>query len=224
MTGILYLVSTPIGNLEDITLRALRVLKEVDLIACEDTRQAAKLLRHYQFKKPLRSYFEHNKFQRAKFILEELAAGKKIALISNAGTPLVSDPGYELVRQCLARDIKVIPVPGPTALISALIISGLPPDRFVFEGFLPLKPAKRKKRLAALRSEPRTIIFYVSPYKLRQTLELILEYLGDRPIGLVKELTKLYENSQRGRVSEILERLQDEKIRGEYTLLVKGFE
>ena len=222
MTGILYLVATPIGNLKDITLRALEVLKEVDLIACEDTRHTLKLLTHYQIKKPLVSYFEHNKFHQAKFIIHQIQSGKKVALVSNAGTPLVSDPGYELVRQCLAENITVIPIPGPTALISALIISGFSTDRFVFEGFLPLKTSKQKKRLTALQNEERTIVFYVSPHRLRPTLGLILEYLGDRPITLVKELTKLYESTRRGKISEIIEQLSKSEIKGEYTLVVEG--
>lgn len=220
--GILYLVSTPIGNLEDVTLRALRVLKEVDYIACEDTRITLRLLQRYQIKKPLISYFEHNKTRRTELLIKQLKTGKKIALVSNAGTPLISDPGYELVRNCIERDIKIIPIPGATALAAALTISGCPSDRFIFEGFLPRKPGKRKKRLEAFKDEPRTIIIYESPYRLVKTLQELIQYLGDRNVTLTKELTKFYERAQRGKLSTLINELANSQIKGEFTIVIEG--
>ncbi|MFC1525156.1 16S rRNA (cytidine(1402)-2'-O)-methyltransferase [Planctomycetota bacterium] len=220
--GVLYLVSTPIGNLEDVTLRALRVLKEVDYIACEDTRITLRLLQRYQIKKPLISYFEHNKTRRTELLIKQLKAGKKIALVSNAGTPLISDPGYELVRKCIEQDIKIIPIPGATALATALSISGCPSDRFIFEGFLPRKPGKRKKRLEGFKDESRTIIIYESPHRLLKTLEALMDCLGDRTITLTKELTKFYERAQRGKLSTLIKELENSQIKGEFTLVIEG--
>lgn len=222
--GILYLVSTPIGNLEDITLRALRILKEVDLIACEDTRITTRLLQRYQIKKSLLSYFEHNKLKRSELIIKQLQAGKQVALVSNAGTPLISDPGYELVKKCVGEGIRVISLPGATALTTALSVSACPSDRFVFEGFLPRKRGKRKKRLAALRHENRTIILYEAPHRLLNTLQEIHEYIGDRYLVLTKELTKLYEETRRGKLSTLLQGLKDTWVRGEFTIVIAPYE
>ncbi|MBI4713057.1 MAG: 16S rRNA (cytidine(1402)-2'-O)-methyltransferase [Planctomycetes bacterium] len=222
MTGTLYLVSTPIGNLEDITLRALRILKEVDRIACEDTRITHRLLEHYHIAKPLISYFEHNKSSRSKQVIETLQGGENVALVSNAGTPLVSDPGYELVRQAIANNINVVAIPGASAVLGALAVAGLPTDRFVFEGFLPLKTSKRKKRLAALRDEKRTIVLYESPYRIHKTLEQLKPVIGNRTIALTRELTKFYEEIIRGTVDEIIEALQGKKVKGEITLVISG--
>jgi len=220
--GVLYLVSTPIGNLEDVTLRALRVLKEVDYIACEDTRITSRLLQRYQIKKPLISYFEHNKTRRTDLLIKQLKTGKKIALVSNAGTPLISDPGYELVKNCIERDIKIIPIPGATALATALTISGCASDRFIFEGFLPRKTGKRKKRFELFRDETRTIIIYESPHRLLKTLKELAEYLGDRNVTLTKELTKFYEQVSRGSVSNLIQKLEESTIKGEFTIVIEG--
>lgn len=218
--GVLYLVSTPIGNLEDITLRALRILKEVDLIACEDTRITSRLLQRYEIRKSLISYFEHNKTRRSEFLIEQLKTGKKVALVSNAGTPLISDPGYELVKKCLEQNIRIVPIPGATALVTALSISGCPADRFIFEGFLPRKPGKRKKRLDLLKDETRTVIIYEAPHRLLKTLKELYESLGNRNITLTKELTKFYEQTRRGMLSTLIEELKDTTIKGEFTIVI----
>lgn len=219
----LYIVSTPIGNLEDITLRALRTLQEADLIAAEDTRKTRKLLTHYQISCPLTSYHDHNTEFRSAFLIERLKEGQNVVLVSEAGTPGISDPGYSLVRQALQEEIPVVPVPGPTALIAALSVSGLPLDRFAFEGFLPRKEGKRRKRLEKVRGEERTVILYESPHRLIRLLEEIQEVLGeDRPIVVAKEVTKLYEGFYRGNAGEILDRLRGEKVLGEYTVLIAG--
>lgn len=222
MNGDLYLVSTPLGNLEDITLRALRILREVDFIACEDTRITSRLLSHYQIKKPLISYFEHNKEYRAKHLAQLLLDGKNIALVSNAGTPLISDPGYELVRLCMRQGIRVIGVPGASALVMALSVSGLPTDRFVFEGFLPLKPSKRKKRIEHFRAEERTIIIYEAPHRIGKTLFTLLEVLGNRPITICREMTKFHEEIKHGAISEMIEWVKSKRIRGEFTVVISG--
>jgi 16S rRNA (cytidine1402-2'-O)-methyltransferase len=222
--GILYLVATPIGNLEDITLRAIRILKEVDIIACEDTRLTYNLLNHYQIKKPLVSYFEHNKNQRSKYIVEKLLWGKNVALVSNAGTPLISDPGYELVNLCILNNICVKTIPGACALNSALAVSGLPTDRFVFEGFLPRKPSKRKKRLQEIAKDDRTIIIYESPYRLHKMLSELKEICGNRQIVLAREMTKFYEEIKRGNIEEIISDISGKSIKGEITLVIKGAE
>lgn len=246
MAGTLYLVSTPIGNLEDITLRALRILKEVDRIACEDTRITHRLLEHYHITKPLISYFEHNKSSRSRQVIEALQGGKtarsaetrravspvypagalmrgeNVALVSNAGTPLVSDPGYELVKLAVANNIKVVAIPGASAVLGALAAAGLPTDRFVFEGFLPLKTSKRKKRLAALRDEKRTIVLYESPYRIHKTLAQLKEVVGERTIVITRELTKFYEEIIRGTATEIINKLQGKKVKGEITLVIAG--
>ncbi|MBI5778267.1 MAG: 16S rRNA (cytidine(1402)-2'-O)-methyltransferase [Planctomycetes bacterium] len=230
-TGTLYLVSTPIGNLEDITLRALRVLKEVDLIACEDTRVTANLLNHYQVKKPLARYFEpawqrgsYNKNKQARVIIDRLLAGSNIALVSNAGTPLISDPGYELVNLCVDNDIPVKVVPGASAFVSALALAGLPSDKFIFEGFLPKKPSKRRKRLQEIASDSRTIVIYESPYRIFKTLSELKDTLGNRKIVLSRELTKFYEEVIRGDIEGVIKQLGNKKIKGEFTLVIQGAE
>ncbi|MEW6027399.1 MAG: 16S rRNA (cytidine(1402)-2'-O)-methyltransferase [Planctomycetota bacterium] len=229
LCGVLYLVATPIGNMDDITLMAVKVLKEVDLVACEDTRVTANLLKHYQVKKPLVRYFEpawqrskYNKDRQGQAIIDKLASGRNIALVSNAGTPLISDPGYELVRQCLDNNIPVKVIPGASALVSALALSGLPSDRFIFEGFLPRKPSKRRKRLQEIASDPRTIIIYESPYRILKTLSELKDILGNRGIALAREMTKFYEEVIRGNIDEVIKRIAGKKIRGEFTLVVQG--
>ncbi len=222
-TGTLYLVSTPIGNLEDITLRALRVLKEVELIAAEDTRRTRRLLRHYQISRPLISYHDHNKEARSPSLLEKLNSGKSLALVSDAGTPGISDPAFYLVRLAIQHGVPVVPVPGPSALISALIVSGLPPDRFAFEGFLPAKSGRRRKKLQALAGEERTILFFESPYRLKRTLEDILEIMGDRRATVARELTKKFEEVARGTVAHLLDHFEEKKPRGEVVIVLAGY-
>jgi 16S rRNA (cytidine1402-2'-O)-methyltransferase len=222
MAGVLYIVATPIGNLEDITLRALRILREVDLIAAEDTRHARILLRRYEIRTPLTSYHEHNERAKARPLVERLRGGEKIALISDAGTPAISDPGYRLLVEAIGAGIKVIPVPGPSALAAALSASGLPTDRFAFEGFLPAKKQERKDRLKKLARDPRTLIFYEAPHRLKESLADVLEMLGDRQIAVGREISKMHEEFLRGRVSEIFAQLADREVRGELTLVVRG--
>jgi 16S rRNA (cytidine1402-2'-O)-methyltransferase len=220
--GTLYLVSTPIGNLEDITFRAVRVLGEADLIAAEDTRRTRRLLERFQISRPIVSYHDHNKEMRSPQLLDKLLSGKTVALVSDAGTPGVSDPAFFLVRMAIQRGVPVIPVPGPTALISALIVSGLPPDRFAFEGFLPAKKGRRRSRLEALTAEERTILFFESPHRLLHTLEDIAEVLGDRRAAVARELTKKFEEVRRGTVSQLLEHFQQTKPRGEVVIVLAG--
>lgn len=219
-TGCLFLVSTPIGNLEDISLRALRVLKEVDLIACEDTRQTMKLLAHYSIHKQMESYHEHNEMTRAPELVIELEQGARIALVSDAGTPVISDPGHRLVSLCLRHGIPVVPVPGPSALVAALAASGLATDQFLFLGFLPARPGERRKAIRGLAGEPRTLVFYEAPHRIVDTLEDVLEILGNRPAVLAREVTKLHEEFLRGHLTELLERLKKKPPRGEITLLI----
>jgi 16S rRNA (cytidine1402-2'-O)-methyltransferase len=218
----LYVVSTPIGNLEDITLRALRVLKEADFVACEDTRHTGLLLRHYQVSNRLVSYHEHNKLRRTPELLEMLRQGKAIALTSDAGTPGVSDPGFYLIRAAIGRGFRVIPVPGASALLSALVAAGLPADHFVFEGFLPKREGRRKRRLQALKDQERTIVLFESPHRVIRTLRLLADVFGDRPIAACRELTKKFEEVIRGRISEVIARLETAPIRGEFTLVLAG--
>src|SRR5258706_8597036 len=218
--GSLYLVATPIGNLEDITLRALRILKEVDQIACEDTRHTQKLLTHYDIRKPLVSYHEHNEVTRAPELLVALEQGAKIALVSDAGVPLVSDPGYRLVTLCLRHHIPVIPIPGPSALLAALSASGLPNEEFLFAGFLPARSGERRRALERLRIEDRTIIFYEAPHRIEETVADAREILGDRPACLAREVTKLHEEFRRGSLAELLASLAEKPARGEITLLI----
>ncbi len=219
--GTLYVVGTPIGNLEDITLRALRVLRECALIAAEDTRRARILLEHYGIHTPTLSYFEHNEPARIPQILEALARGD-VALISEAGMPGLSDPGYALIRAALERGFPVVPIPGPSAPVTALVVSGLPADRFVFLGFLPRKAGERRRLLAAAAPLPWTLVAFEAPHRLRESLEDILEILGDRPMVTARELTKIHEEVRRGTVREILEHFRRVEPRGEFTLVIAG--
>ncbi|MEI6125502.1 MAG: 16S rRNA (cytidine(1402)-2'-O)-methyltransferase [Pseudomonadota bacterium] len=218
----LYIVTTPIGNLEDITLRALRILKEVDLIAAEDTRKTSILLNHYNIKKPLTSYFEHNERFKTSVLIEELKQGKNIALVSEAGTPGISDPGYRLIHEALEKGIPVVSIPGACAAIAALSISGLPVHRFAFEGFLPQKTGKRKNFLKKIAAEERTLIFYESPHRIIATLVDMMELLGNRRAVLARELTKLHEEIICGLLSTILKKLENVSIKGEITVVVEG--
>ncbi len=216
----LYLVATPIGNLEDITLRALRILKEVDQIACEDTRHTQKLLSHYNIRKPLVSYHEHNELTRAPELVVAMEQGAQIALVSDAGVPLVSDPGYRLVTLCLRHRIPVVPIPGPSALLAALSASGLPNEEFLFAGFLPARSGERRRALERLRIEDRTIIFYEAPHRIEETLIDAHEILGDRPACIAREVTKLHEEFRRGSLAELAASLAEKPARGEITLLI----
>lgn len=218
--GCLYLVGTPIGNLEDITLRAVRTLQEVDQIACEDTRHTAKLLNHYQIEKPLVSYHEHNEMTRAPELVVALEQGAKIALVSDAGMPLVSDPGHRLVAMCLRHQIQVVPIPGPSALLAALSASGLPVEEFLFMGFLPSRSGERRRALERLRIEDRTIIFYEAPHRVAECVADAREILGDRAACLAREVTKLHEEFRRGKLSELGASLEEQPARGEITLLI----
>lgn len=220
MSGILYIVSTPIGNLEDITLRALRILKEVDLIAAEDTRRTKGLLTHYGISKPLTSYFSYNEKEKGEYLLNKLKDGKNIAIVSDAGTPGISDPAYYLIRLVMNNDIKVHPVPGPTGVIAALSIAGLPTDRFIFEGFLPRKAGKRHKRLESFINEERTVIIYESPYRIITTLQEIKDILGNRFVAIVRELTKIHEEVIRGTLDEVIQKLKGRAIKGEIILVI----
>jgi 16S rRNA (cytidine1402-2'-O)-methyltransferase len=219
--GTLYLVATPIGNLEDMTLRALRILKEVRLIAAEDTRTSRVLLQHFNIATPLTSYHEHNKLHKVEAIFDALALGD-VALISDAGMPAISDPGYELVRLALARGVRVVPVPGASAVVTALVASGLPTDGFVYLGFLPRKDVDRRRFLESLKHEPRTLIAYESPHRLIDALHDVQSVLGERPVCVAREMTKHYEEFFRGTVSQALERFQSENPKGEITLVVGG--
>src|ERR1700757_3367177 len=205
----LYLVATPIGNLEDITLRALRTLKEVDQIACEDTRHTQKLLSHYHIQKPLVSYHEHNELTRAPELVVAMEQGAQIALVSDAGMPLVSDPGYRLVTLCLRHQIPVVPVPGPSALLASLSASGLPNEEFLFVGFLPSRSGERRRALERLRIEHRTIILYEAPHRLAECVADAREILGDRTACMAREITKLHEEFRRGKLSELSTSLEE---------------
>jgi len=220
----LYLVATPIGNLEDITFRALKILKQVDLIAAEDTRRTRELLSHYDLHTPLTSYHRHNQAGKAPYLLRLLQEGKNIALVSDAGLPGISDPGEELVKQAIAAAIKVIPIPGANAALTALIASGLPTGRFVFEGFLPRTAKTRRKKLAQLKNEERTLIFYEAPHRLVATLEDMAAIMGERSIAIGRELTKKFETIWRGTITEALNHYRANPPRGEFTLIVSGAE
>jgi len=219
--GALYLVATPIGNLEDITYRAVKVLASVDCIAAEDTRKTKILLDHYSISKPMISYYSYNEKARAPQLIEKLLAGQSVALVSDAGTPGISDPAFHIVQQALENAITVIPIPGPAACITALIASGLPTDRFVFEGFLPLKKG-RKTKFELLQSESRTIIMYESPHRVMKTLTDIHTYLGERNVVVARELTKKFEEIVRGSVQTVLAELAKKTPRGEYVVLIEG--
>ena len=218
--GTLYIVATPIGNLEDITYRAVRILREVDLIAAEDTRHSRKLLAHFGISRPLTSYYDHNQNVKGEVVINKLLSGQNVALITDAGTPCISDPGYQLVLSAVNAGVRVVPVPGASAAIAALSVAGLPTDAFVFEGFLPARQGKRKDKLQQLRQETRVIIFYESPRRLQSTLADIASILDDRNVVIARELTKIHEEFLRGSVSAIIEQLADREIRGEVVILV----
>ena len=220
--GTLFLVATPIGNLQDITFRAVNTLKEVDMIAAEDTRQSIKLLNHFEIKKPLISYHEHNKNTKGNYLIEQLLVGKNIALVSDAGSPGISDPGEDLVKLAVENDIKVTMIPGPVAAMTGLVISGLPTGQFVFEGFLPMNKRARQEHLTRLKDEFRTIIFYEAPHKLSYTLKDIYNALGDRRIALARELTKMHEEVIRCSILEAMELYSEKSPKGEYVLIVEG--
>ncbi|WJW74829.1 16S rRNA (cytidine(1402)-2'-O)-methyltransferase [Thiohalobacter sp. IOR34] len=225
MSGTLYVVATPIGNRADISARAIEVLSAVDLIAAEDTRHSRPLLKHYGVRTPLQALHEHNERQQAEALVARLKAGESIALISDAGTPLISDPGFNLVRAARAAGVTVVPVPGPSALIAALSAAGLPTDRFVFEGFLPSRPAARRERLAALAEEPRTLVFYESSHRIADSLADMRELFGaGRPAAVARELSKAFEEIQSGTLEELLDWLQADpnRRRGEFVVLVHG--
>ena len=220
MTGILYIVATPIGNLGDITLRAIDILKQVNLIACEDTRHTRKLTGRYDIKTPTISYFEYNKLRKSKYIIGLLKEGKSVALVSDAGTPGVSDPGYRLIKDTIANNINVTIIPGPSAIISSLVVSGLPIDRFIFEGFLPNKSAARRKRLKFFKDEKRTIVFYESPHRLVKSLNDMLDAFGNITVVCVRELTKKFEEIKRDKITELITYFKKNKPRGEFVVLV----
>jgi len=216
------LVGTPIGNLDDITMRALKILKEVDLIAAEDTRHTRKLLSFYDIHTPLTSYYEHNKKAKGEYIISLLEQGKKVALVSDAGMPGISDPGEDIVREAVLAGLKVYSIPGPSASLAALVVSALPTSRFVFEGFLPRNKKERKHRLSLLGEETRTIILYESPYRIGDTLQELLESLGDRQAAAAREITKRYEEVIRGSLGEIIEFIKEHPPKGEFTLVLAG--
>jgi 16S rRNA (cytidine1402-2'-O)-methyltransferase len=219
----IYIVPTPIGNLDDITLRAINVLKDVDLILCEDTRRSKKLLVHYEIETPLRSHHKFNEHQEVDIIIEKIKSGTKVALISDAGTPGISDPGYLIVRTCIQNNIEIDCLPGPTAFVPALINSGIPSDKFIFEGFLPVKKG-RKTRLEILSKEERTMVFYESPHKILKTLNDFLIHFGsNRKVSISRELTKIYEETIRGTIHSVLQSLTEKSIRGEIVVIVEGF-
>ncbi len=224
MVGTLYIVATPIGNLEDITLRALRILKEVHLIAAEDTRHTRILLGHYGIHTPLTSYHDHNEKTKATALVARLEEGESLALVSDAGTPVLSDPGYRLVREAIKAGVNIVPVPGASALTAVLSVSGLPVERFVFEGFLPARRNERIVKFKSLREEKRTLVFYEVPHRLKESLQDLLDVLGDREMVLGREVTKLHEDFIRGRLSEVTARGEHREWRGEMTLVVKGLE
>lgn len=219
-SGCLYVVATPIGNLEDISMRALRILKEADLIACEDTRQTMKLLSHFDIHTKLVSYHEHNELTRSPEIVIDLEQGASVALVSDAGMPAISDPGQRLVSLCLRHGIKVVPVPGPSAFVAALAASGLPAEEFAFIGFLPARATQRRKSLRDLAVVPRTLVFYEAPHRLLDSLEDMLEILGDRPTVIAREISKVHEEFVHGRLADLVESVRTKAPRGEITVLV----
>jgi 16S rRNA (cytidine1402-2'-O)-methyltransferase len=220
MNGTLYVVATPIGNLEDITARALRVLREVHLIACEDTRRTRALLTHFDIHTPTVSYYEHNKLTRGPQILRQLQEGRSVALVTDAGTPGISDPGFLLVREARAAGVPVVPVPGPAAVAAALSAAGVPADRFVFEGFPPVKPGRRRHRLEALRALETTLVLYESPHRILATLEAIGEVFGEREVVVARELTKQFEEIVRATPAAHRARLEAAGVRGEFTVII----
>ena len=222
MAGTLYVVSTPIGNLEDLTYRAARVLSEVDIVACEDTRHSQKLLNHYGIKTKTVSYHEHNERDRAGELLESLTSGLDVAIVSDAGTPGISDPGFRVVRMALEAGLRVVPIPGPTALVSALVASGLPSDEFFFAGFLPARSGARRTRLAGLAAIPSTLVFYEAPHRIVASLQDAREILGEREAVVARELTKLHEEVLRGRLSELADKFSQaaQEPRGEMVVVI----
>lgn len=224
MPGKLYVVGTPIGNLEDISARAIRTLSEVDFIAAEDTRVTIKLLNHFNIKKPMISYFEHNKITRGEIIIEKLLSGQAAAIVTDAGMPAISDPGEELVREAIEKGIPVESVPGPSALTAALSISGMESRRFCFEGFLPQDKKERKERLLLLGQEERTMVFYEAPHRLLKTLDEFYSYFGNRNVGLIKEITKAHETVLKMSLEEAINYYKDVQIKGEYVIIVSGAE
>ena len=222
MAGKLYLCATPIGNLEDITYRVLKTLKEVDLIGAEDTRHSIHLMNHFEIKTPMTSYHEYNKVEKAKILVEQMKEGKNIAIITDAGTPGISDPGEEIVRQCYEAGIEVTSIPGPAACITALTMSGLNTRRFAFEAFLPAEKKERRRILQELKNETRTIVLYEAPHHLVRTLKELQKVLGDREITLCKELTKIYEKAEKSTIEKLIEKYEDAEIKGEYVLVIQG--
>ena len=220
MAGTLYLVATPIGNLQDISARALETLRSVDLIACEDTRHSLKLLNHYGISRKLVSYHEHNERERADEIVGKLVEGASVAVVSDAGTPGINDPGYVVVQAALAAGVSVVSIPGPVAFVNAVIVSGLPTDSIFFGGFLPSKKGERRKRLEEVRAIPATLVFYESPHRLQAAIADCVEILGDRPAAIVREMTKLHEEVRRGRLNDISEGFQDASPKGEFVLVI----
>lgn len=222
MSGILYLIPTPVGNLKDITLRALEVLKEVDLVLAEDTRQSGILFKHYEIQTPMQSFHAHNEHEKVNYVLGLLEAGKNIGLVTDAGTPGISDPGFLAARACASKNIQVITLPGATAFVPALVNSGLPCDRFTFEGFLPVKKG-RNTRLEELKEEKRTMVFYESPYKLLKTLTDLAERFGeDRKASISREISKMFEETRRGSLKELIEHFESHAPKGEFVLIVSG--
>jgi 16S rRNA (cytidine1402-2'-O)-methyltransferase len=220
--GILYIVATPIGNLEDITFRAVRILKSVNLIAAEDTRQTKKLLHAYGIETPLTSLFDHNEAAKSGYLIRKIAAGQDLAYVSDAGTPGISDPGYILINEAIAQGIRIVPVPGVSAAVAALCASGLPMDRFIFNGFLPQKRDKRRAMLISLREEMRTSVFYESPKRLPESLRDMSDILGNRPVVVARELTKIFEEIIRGPLSDVAAALSQRVVKGEITVIVAG--
>ena len=222
MEGNLYLCATPIGNLEDITYRVLKTLKEVDLIGAEDTRHSIHLMNHFEIKTPMTSYHEYNKVEKAKILVEQMKEGKNIAIITDASTPGISDPGEEIVRQWYEAGLEVTSIPGPAACITALTMSGLNTRRFAFEAFLPAEKKERQRILQELKNETRTIVLYEAPHHLVRTLKELQKVLGDREITLCKELTKIYEKAEKSTIEKLIEKYEDAEIKGEYVLVIQG--
>jgi 16S rRNA (cytidine1402-2'-O)-methyltransferase len=220
--GALYVISTPIGNMEDISLRSLQLLKSVDIIAAEDTRHTKLLLTKHGIPTILTSYHDHNKEEKTPVLVQRLKEGQTVGLVCDAGTPGISDPGFYLIRSCIQQGVPVIPVPGPTAALAALVVSGLPTDTFLFMGFLPKKHAARRKRLALFKDAPATLILYESPYRMEKTLQDCLDVLGNRQAIIARELTKVFEEVLRGSLQELLDHLQAKPCRGEITLIIEG--
>ncbi len=220
--GTLYLVGTPIGNVEDLSPRAQRILGAVDLIAAEDTRHTQGLLARFSIRRPLVSYHDHNKERRTPELIEKLKAGTSVAIVSDAGSPGISDPAFTLVRAATAAEVPVIPIPGPSSALCALEVSGLPTDRFAFEGFLPRRASRRRKRIEELREDVRTLIFFESPHRLREALRDLAETLGERPASISRELTKKFEETRRGTLGSLLRWVEETPPRGEFTLVVGG--